>query len=54
MGVITEKIDALLKKKEKTLQMGGAKGIESQKSKGKMTARERLNQPVDLAKRSRG
>ena len=47
MGVITEKIDALLQKKEKAQQMGGPKGIESQKLKGKMTARERLNYLFD-------
>jgi methylmalonyl-CoA decarboxylase subunit alpha len=47
MGANTLKIDELLKKKEKVLQMGGAKGVESQKSKGKLTARERLNYLFD-------
>ncbi|MEI6125284.1 MAG: carboxyl transferase domain-containing protein [Pseudomonadota bacterium] len=42
MGAISEKIEDLKKRQEKIKAMGGPKGIESQKSKGKMTARERL------------
>ncbi len=43
MGIINEKIEDLRKKEDKIKAMGGAKGVESQKSKGKMTARERIN-----------
>jgi acetyl-CoA carboxylase carboxyltransferase component len=38
-----EKIKELKEKREKLMQMGGEKGIEKQKSKGKLTARERLD-----------
>ncbi len=43
MGVIHEKIDELKKKREKMLDMGGEKAVATQKEKGKMTARDRLN-----------
>lgn len=36
-------IQKLLDKEKKVLQMGGAKAVEKQKSKGKLTARERLD-----------
>ena len=36
-------IQKLLDKKEKTLQMGGAKAVDKQKAGGKLTARERLD-----------
>lgn len=42
MGNNSEKIEDLKNRQEKIKAMGGPKGIESQKSKGKMTARERL------------
>ena len=43
MSTIQEKIDEMLKKKEHVMQGGGAKSIEKQHAKGKLTARERLN-----------
>lgn len=41
MGAISEKIDELAKRKAALKEMGGQKGVDSQHSKGKMTARER-------------
>ena len=43
MSTVQEKIDEMLKKKEHVMQGGGAKSIEKQHAKGKLTARERLN-----------
>lgn len=43
MGNIREKIEDLEKQQEKIKAMGGAKGIETQHTKGKLTARERIN-----------
>ncbi|MCX8045043.1 MAG: methylmalonyl-CoA carboxyltransferase [Desulfobacterota bacterium] len=42
MGVIQEKIEELRQRQEKIKAMGGPKNIEAQISKGKMTARERI------------
>ena len=43
MGIVQDKIDALKEREEKIFQMGGEKAVASQKEKGKLTARERLN-----------
>ena len=43
MSTVQEKIELMLEKKEHLMQGGGAKAIEKQHSKGKLTARERLN-----------
>ncbi len=43
MGKNSEKIEDLKARKAKIAQMGGEKAIGSQKSKGKMTARDRIN-----------
>ena len=43
MSTVQEKIELMLQKKEHLMQGGGAKAIEKQHSKGKLTARERLN-----------
>ena len=42
MSTVQEKIELMLEKKEHLMQGGGAKSIEKQHSKGKLTARERL------------
>jgi len=47
MGVIQEKMEDLQKRKEKISAMGGEKGIAGQRSKGKMTARDRINHFFD-------
>ncbi len=43
MGKISEKIEDLKARKEKIARMGGEKAVASQTSKGKMTARDRIN-----------
>ena len=43
MSTVQEKIELMLEKKEHLMQGGGAKAIEKQHGKGKLTARERLN-----------
>jgi methylmalonyl-CoA decarboxylase subunit alpha len=43
MGKIVEKIEEVKARKAKISQMGGQKAVDGQRSKGKMTARERIN-----------
>ena len=43
MGIIEDKIKDLKEREAKILKMGGDKAVASQKEKGKLTARERLN-----------
>ncbi len=43
MAGIKEKIEDLKQRQEKIRQMGGEKGVEKQHSKGKLTARERID-----------
>ena len=43
MSTVQEKIELMLAKKEHLMQGGGEKSIAKQHSKGKLTARERLN-----------
>jgi len=43
MGNIREKIEDLKKRRDQIRQMGGQKGIEKQHSRGKLTARERID-----------
>ena len=47
MSTVQEKIEQMLKKKEHLMLGGGEKAIEKQHSKGKLTARERLNMLFD-------
>ncbi len=47
MGVVGDKIKDLKKREQKALQMGGDKAVAKQKEKGKLTARERLDQLFD-------
>lgn len=47
MSTTKERLDILKAKEEKILEMGGAKQIEAQHQKGKLTARERLDQLFD-------
>jgi methylmalonyl-CoA decarboxylase subunit alpha len=42
MGIVEDKIRELKERESKVLQMGGAKAVASQREKGKLTARERL------------
>jgi acetyl-CoA carboxylase carboxyltransferase component len=42
MGKISDKIEDLQKRQAKIKEMGGQKGVDSQHSRGKMTARERV------------
>ena len=42
MGEISDKIEDLQKRQDKIKEMGGQKGVDSQHSRGKMTARERV------------
>lgn len=43
MKTVAEMISELKEREKKILRMGGEKGVEKHKSKGKLTARERLN-----------
>ena len=43
MGIVEDKINALREREEQILKMGGEKGVERQHSRGKLTARERMN-----------
>ena len=43
MGTTANKLKELKEREEKELAMGGAKGIQKQHDKGKLTARERLD-----------
>jgi acetyl-CoA carboxylase carboxyltransferase component len=43
MGVVSEKIEDLKKRQDKIKEMGGKSGVDTQRSKGKMTARERID-----------
>ncbi|MCB5296164.1 MAG: methylmalonyl-CoA carboxyltransferase, partial [Candidatus Cloacimonetes bacterium] len=43
MHTTQENIQKLLSRQQKTMQMGGDKAVEKQKSSGKLTARERLD-----------
>ena len=51
MSTVQEKIELMLAKKEHLMQGGGEKSIAKQHSKGKLTARERLNLLFDEATR---
>ncbi len=43
MGNVKEKIEDLIKRQNKIMEMGGQKGVEKQHAKGKLTARERID-----------
>ena len=43
MGDVKEKIETLIKKQGRIKEMGGQKGVDTQHSKGKLTARERID-----------
>ncbi len=47
MGTVEDKIKELKVREDKLLQMGGEKAVANHKSKGKLTARERLNMLFD-------
>ncbi|MFW6011945.1 MAG: acyl-CoA carboxylase subunit beta [Desulfosalsimonas sp.] len=47
MSGVSDKISELLEKKARMREMGGAKAVEKQKEKGKLTARERLEHLFD-------
>jgi len=47
MGIVEEKIKELRAREAKMLQMGGEKAVAKHHEKGKLTARERLNQLFD-------
>ncbi len=47
MGIVEDKIKALKARESKVLQMGGEKAVAKHKEKGKLTARERLDELFD-------
>ena len=47
MGIVEDKIKDLKAREARILKMGGDKGVAQHKEKGKLTARERLNQLFD-------
>jgi acetyl-CoA carboxylase carboxyltransferase component len=47
MGIVADKIKALMEREQKILQMGGDKAVAKHKEKGKLSARERLNYLFD-------